>query len=204
MSDNKTNYPKEEVLCVSKNAWKMYVEKASSSQMIINRIVNNGVMLRRDYAETDADMLQVIPYIVLRSQDSVMGDDLIYCFRRRGNEKGLNDLMSIGVGGHLNSNDYKAEAERELKEEAGLGNKEWEVLGFIRTNDKVGRYHVGILHILDIERKDLRRKQEIRDGSWIPVYILCKFRGYPDWKLESWALHVIEKGYLERKEPLKH
>ncbi len=59
----------------------------------------------RDAVENDPAYKQIIPYIVLQS------DDFAYTavYRRKGSEKRLHDLWSIGIGGHVNPEDRTGE-----------------------------------------------------------------------------------------------
>lgn len=80
--------------------------------------------INRKEAEQDPDLKQVIPYILLQTQNS----GLTAIYNRQGSEKRLHDLWSLGIGGHINPIDQKNEQasfkdilicgmERELDEE---------------------------------------------------------------------------------------
>ncbi len=54
----------------------------------------------RALAETDSSLKQLIPYCVLRNE---AGDFFVY--ERKGSEQRLHGLCSLGIGGHLNTDD---------------------------------------------------------------------------------------------------
>ena len=185
------SYPREDVLCVATKAWELGLIRQSN---LAGDLKSNGVLLNRQWVEDREDYLQIIPYIVLRNWQE------IFCYNRKGNESGLLGLMSIGVGGHLNSNSYYQEAQRELKEETGLDidSARINVECIIRTDDEVGKYHLGVLHILDILREDLKPSEEISNGIWVSIgYLELVSRNNPD-KLESWSRIAIDAGYLKK------
>ena len=109
-------------------------------------------VLRHD-AETDPSLQQVIPYIVLQTQD--LGLTAVY--NRQGSEARLHDLWSLGIGGHINPIDTKNAAGafqdilvsgmiRELDEElTSRPVKDLPVFcGIINeTITEVGRVHLG-------------------------------------------------------------
>ena len=179
----------EHVLCVTRNVWKMLIGKGVDS--ITHDVSNHGILLYRSYVEKEDDYLQIIPYIVLTSSNCV------YTYKRNGyNEDRLRGLLSIGVGGHLNSNDYYKEAERELLEETGISQGVGEPLAVIQTDDEVGKHHIGILHCIEIDKNHLKPSSEIRDGSWVSYgYLQMVLSDSPN-SLESWTADVLKKDCL--------
>ncbi len=110
----------------------------------------------REAAEKDPNFKQLIPYCILIQNGE------IFCYKRtkKGGEKRLHELWSVGVGGHINPCDgegaiskYEAGLFRELKEEVDI-KKGYSVgfFGFINDNsNSVGQVHFGVVHeiILD-------------------------------------------------------
>lgn len=108
----------------------------------------------RDKAEQDPTHKQLIPYLVL------VDNGKIFCYKRtkKGGEKRLHDLYSLGVGGHLCEDDIKGRGEpsetyetgmfRELKEEVGLvGGYAINFYGLINDNSSpVSQVHFGVCH----------------------------------------------------------
>lgn len=86
----------------------------------------------RAYCETDESLLQLLPYIVVYQGEEIF----MYRRGKGGGELRLHDQLSIGVGGHVDSETdlYKDnkpmllkhlqdEASREIEEELGAGNQ---------------------------------------------------------------------------------
>ncbi|HOJ94557.1 MAG TPA: DNA mismatch repair protein MutT, partial [Fervidobacterium nodosum] len=65
------------------------------------KVLKNGFFVERSIAEYDESTRQVIPYIVLKENDEYI------FFKRTTNqtEKRLHNLITLGVGGHLNVED---------------------------------------------------------------------------------------------------
>ena len=181
---NRINMNNKAILCVSKNVWDLSVRFSNLS----NDIERHGLLLNRDAIEYDEDFLQVIPYMVLR------WDYKIYLYKRKGKEKRLDGKLSIGIGGHCESMDYKSEAQRELKEETGIQVDIGKPISILRTDDNVGKHHVGIMHVVDIDNLEYFKVSSETDwGNWVsPHYIDMCLNDNPD-SFESWSRIVIEK-----------
>ena len=77
----------------------------------------------RVIAETNETKKQIIPYLIVESEE----DGMIGIYRRKGSENRIHGLYSVGVGGHVNPEDFKQKdtfynnilsaAQRELSEE---------------------------------------------------------------------------------------
>lgn len=150
---------KEKILCIHKNRLpgEWMFEKAvipMGLDTFVHTCTRAGYdfVLRSD-AENDPSLQQVIPYIVLQTQD--LGLTAVY--NRQGSEARLHDLWSAGIGGHINPIDTKNGAgafhdilvsgmTRELDEElAERPEKDLPVFcGIINENiTAVGRVHLG-------------------------------------------------------------
>lgn len=159
----------------------------------------NTLLLNRDSCETDPNYLQLIPYVVLRDETGH-----IFCYTRGkgGDEERLHAAMSIGIGGHVDATPpaisglyhwLRLEAEREIREEVGLVDVIPSDIHFHRllvdpTND-VGRVHLGLLAVLQVERKELKlEKDVVLHGQWL------KWDELPYSRLENWsklAVHYL-------------
>ncbi|WP_448375117.1 DNA mismatch repair protein MutT [Fervidobacterium sp.] len=157
------------------------------------KVLERGFFVERSRAEYDESTRQVIPYIVLKD-----GDEYIF-FRRTANqtEKRLHNLITLGVGGHLNIDDSKNPVDclknglwRELKEEVIVEVKSLKYIGLINEiENPVSRVHVGVLYIADVNYKSIAEKEnfvEIRSKT-LSSYIE---------EMEGWAKVVAL--YLER------
>ena len=96
----------ERVLCVSRElvfpdgAWHGLV--STGLRRILRVVRACGEYRPRVLVEDDWNQQQIIPYCVVRHAD---GTHLLTRRLRRGSERRLHDLHSLGVGGHLNPGD---------------------------------------------------------------------------------------------------
>jgi len=166
--------------------------------------------LRRGDVETDSSWHQIIPYVVVLN--IIEGHDcsgsgfhqeiLAYKRGRSGGEERLHDLYSIGIGGHINKDDYTPEdfgevinnaIERELKEELGLNmtkdiffvNK---VGWFADSSTEVNNVHLGFLVVayLKEDTNIIPEKNVINNIDFMEVE---KIRGL---NLEPWSKIALE------------
>ena len=146
----------------------------------------------RSEVETDPAFKQLIPYVVLRC-----GDDLFH-YRRgaAGTETRLAALRSVGIGGHVSEADaaggdaYRAGMWRELGEEIALDAGHGErLLGFINDDrTPVGRVHLGVVHVLDLDRPSATPKEAaIADAGFAPLADLLARAG----EFETWSQFVL-------------
>lgn len=153
--------------------------------------------LPRPEAEEDPTYKQIIPYLVLRWRDQLFH----YTRGKGGGEKRLAALRSVGVGGHINPVDhqpgtdlYRAGMLRELAEEVYLEStyREW-CLGLINDDSlPVGRVHLGVVHVLELEEPRVRRREENLETSGFAP--LDELRGAGD-SFETWSRFVLDALY---------
>ena len=152
----------------------------------------NNLFLPRSAAEQDPGHKQLIPYLVIRCGDRV----LHYVRGKSGGESRLHAKGSIGIGGHINDGDthathfdgaaYDRAVERELNEElvmpAGYRKKVAALLNDDST--EVGRVHLGIVHIIELDSPDIRAREDaIRDIEFLAASELEPRRE----RLEVWS-----------------
>lgn len=173
----------ESVLCIVKKSlpesWtqpisvvpvskKTFVEKCSAADY---RFVN------RAQAETDPSKKQIIPYIILQTSDYRHTAKYL----RKGSEKRLHDLWSIGIGGHINPIDSLADSPsfeqaleagmtRELNEEL-IARPEGDspvFMGIISEDETdVGKVHFGaVFRILTNSPEKYVAGSELSQFSW--------------------------------------
>ena len=147
--------------------------------------------------ETDETMRQLIPYIVLRNP--VDNTFFTYSRGKGGAEARLLGKLSIGLGGHIDGDvpenlDLKEwctlEAERELKEEAGISTAlaiNFTVLLCDQTN-AVGRVHIGLLAIVNVDPSVIATLEAdvIENGTWLTREDLI-FES----RLENWSVASV-------------
>jgi predicted NUDIX family phosphoesterase len=152
----------------------------------------NNLFLPRASAEDDPTHKQLIPYLVLHH------GDLVLCYTRggRGGEARLHAKLSIGIGGHINDGDthtphfdreaYFRAVERELHEELELRPPRRQRIVALLNDDSnpVGRVHLGVVHLLELESTDIRAKEEaIGDPLFLTPAELASRRD----NLETWS-----------------
>ncbi|HOK87472.1 MAG TPA: DNA mismatch repair protein MutT [Fervidobacterium sp.] len=119
------------------------------------KVLTGGYFVERKIAEYDESIRQVIPYIVLKENDE-------YIFFKRTThqtEKRLHNLITLGVGGHLNDEDSNDPLEafqkglwRELREEVNADVSDLEYVGLINEMENpVSRVHIGVLYIAHVK-----------------------------------------------------
>lgn len=137
----------------------------------------------RDAMEQDPSFKQLIPYCLIRRRDAAGGTHLFHYRRGSGQgESRLRAKRSIGVGGHVSSEDaapgrdahdvYRQGMRRELQEEVDIrcGYQE-QCVGLINDDEtEVGRVHLGVVHLIDVETADVHpREDEMLDAGFASV-----------------------------------
>lgn len=142
------------------------------------------VFLPRAEAETDESYKQLIPYLVLRHAGRYF-----HYTRGSGGETRLRARRSIGLGGHINPVDdtgdvYRAGLPRELTEEAEIGSYTEQCVGVINDDrTPVGRVHIGIVHVLELEQPIVRLRETnlIAGGFATPAELLADAEAFETW-----------------------
>lgn len=137
-----------------------------ASESLVKSLLENPQLffMQRDLAENDLNYKQLIPYVVFQSPKGFFS----YQRGKASSETRLRMLRSLGVGGHIEKEDgdigqnsYIKGLWRELKEEVGIDpSNNIKLLGFINddSND-VGKVHLGIVHLYQLETSDLESKE---------------------------------------------
>ena len=154
--------------------------------------------LPRAAMEEDPSYKQLIPYVVLRHAGD-NGVSRIFSYTRGGGggETRLHAKQSIGVGGHISTEDanhdkahadeglYRRGLERELAEEVTLKTAYTEQLLGLINDDKtpVGQVHLGVLHVFDLEEPAVwSAEPELADGGFVPLdELLTQIDKYESW-----------------------
>lgn len=144
--------------------------------------------------EEDPSFKQLIPYCIFRHVDPA-GRVTVFCYTRgKGQGEGrLRSKRSVGIGGHISSDDsqvahgnvYKEGLRRELDEEVYVDTEYREqCVGLINDDETpVGRVHLGVVHLLDVDEPDVRpRESEIIECGFRPVdELLADLSGFETW-----------------------
>ncbi len=123
---------------------------------------NNFFMLR-DLAEEDPSHKQIIPYAIFHHG----GKFLHYVRGKKSGEQRLASKGSIGIGGHINTEDAQASSlerdtymtgvEREMNEELVIkSGYQQRIVALINDDsNEVGQVHLGVVHLFELEAPEV-------------------------------------------------
>ncbi len=142
----------------------------------------------RDAVEEDPSFKQLIPYCIFRFEDR------LFHYRRGGDEgEGrLRSKRSIGIGGHISSDDTQAEIsayetgmQREIGEEVIIQTgTQQRCIGLINDDlTEVGKVHLGVVHIFDLEAPKVlpREKSIIQTGFALTEQLIHDRDEFESW-----------------------
>jgi predicted NUDIX family phosphoesterase len=125
----------------------------------------NNFFMPRSEAESDPAFKQIIPYVLLTHEGRV----LHYVRGKKAGEQRLVAKGSLGIGGHMNDSDeglfamdrdaYNISVQREVGEELQLSSAYTNRTVALLNDDstEVGRVHVGVVHVFELETDDVRK-----------------------------------------------
>ena len=127
----------------------------------------------------------------------------MFHYRRvAGGEKRLSSRRSIGIGGHVSSDDgdlagaYRRGLERELAEEVELqGGHAERCIGLINDDrTPVGQVHLGIVHLLDLDTPEVRCREAALAGVGFapPGELRRDIEAF-----ETWSQFLLDGDWLE-------
>lgn len=142
----------------------------------------------RNEVEEDPGFKQLIPYCLFRHNGQVFS-------YRRGKAQGegrLHSKRSVGIGGHISSIDdngngtpYLEGMRREIAEEVFLDcGFEETCVGLINDDEtEVGRVHLGIVHVFDLEAPKVRPREEsiLETGFADPLELVRDLADFETW-----------------------
>jgi predicted NUDIX family phosphoesterase len=142
----------------------------------------------RDTVEEDPSFKQLIPYCIFRHE----GQIFYYTRGSKGGEQRLHSKRSIGIGGHISSEDdakagstYREGMQREIDEEVAMETKYTEqCVGLINDDEtEVGKVHLGIVHVFDLELPKVSPREEsiIKTGFDSPEKLLQELEQFETW-----------------------
>jgi predicted NUDIX family phosphoesterase len=152
----------------------------------------------RHEVEEDPGFKQLIPYVIFRHRDDQGRVSIFQYTRGKGQgENRLHSKKSIGIGGHISAEDvatdehahataaYEEGMRRELAEEVAIDTPYTErCLGLINDDQsEVGRVHLGVVHVFDVERPQVRPLEaDIIEAGFRPLEdILADTSGFETW-----------------------
>ncbi len=154
-------------------------------------ILEKKEFMPRSSAEQDPSFKQIIPYLVFRYQDRY------FLMQRRldASEKRLQGCYSLGIGGHIRSDDMTTDsisdwARREFYEEVDYAGKvSISLLGVLNDDsNEVGKVHVGFIYLLEGDSSDIKVKEELRSGELVDISVCRQL--YPE--METWSQIVVD------------
>ena len=132
----------------------------------------NNFFLPRAQAEKDPAYKQIIPYVLVAFENSV----LHYVRGKKAGEQRLVAKGSIGIGGHMNETDeslfamdeqaYRAGVEREVNEEINIETPFEDRIVALLNDDstEVGRVHLGIVHVFKLKEPKVQKREAMITG----------------------------------------
>lgn len=159
----------------------------------------NNFFLPRAQAENDPSHKQIIPYVIITHNNSV----LHYVRGKKAGEQRLVAKGSIGIGGHMNQEDeslfnfaideasYRAGVEREVNEEIDIETSFEDRIVALLNDDttEVGRVHLGIVHVFRLaEPKVQKREAMITNVAFLKKDELLARRD----ALETWSQLCVD------------
>jgi predicted NUDIX family phosphoesterase len=192
----------EEVLCVRATLLDQ-LGAFTGFQPDVNRYLDalmdrqNQSFQPRRTCETDPSFKQLIPYVILKHVDH-RGVHLFQYTRGKGQgEKRLHALRSVGIGGHISTDDtqgddwYRTGMARELEEEMVIPNpSSMPIVGLIYddSND-VGKVHLGVVHVMEVASLDCHaREDDLVDAGFV---LVDQIKQEMD-RLETWSQLCIK------------
>lgn len=160
----------------------------------------------RDQMEQDPSYKQLIPYMIVQHRDAAGAVSLFHYTRGKGQgEQRLHAKVSIGIGGHICAEDAGIDGEgdpylegmrRELDEELVIETPySQRCVGLINDDEtEVGRVHLGVVHILEVEQPQVRpREADILDSGFRS---LDQLRTELD-RMETWSSICLQAIYAQ-------
>lgn len=149
----------------------------------------------RHDVEVDPGFKQLIPYVIFQHRDDQGRRTVFQYTRGTGQGEGrLHRKRSVGIGGHISVLDanggqgrdpYKEGMQRELDEEVAIDTPYTaQCVGLINDDEtEVGRVHLGVVHLFDVHRPNVRpRESEIIESGFRPVdEILADLSSFETW-----------------------
>ena len=157
----------------------------------------NNFFIHRELAEDDPTHKQIIPYAIFKHGDKF----LKYLRGKKSGEQRLASKSSIGIGGHINQDDFNSSSlekdtyltgiEREINEELII-NCDYNNLPIALINDDsndVGQVHLGVVHLFDLESDQVEAGEaNIENLQFLSIEDLLRQKD----KLESWSQICVD------------
>jgi predicted NUDIX family phosphoesterase len=196
------NPPDENILVIKRSLFDalgsfqgLNFEAEKYLSVILSR--GNNFFLPRAQAERDLAYKQIIPYVLVAFQNSV----LHYVRGKKAGEQRLVAKGSIGIGGHMNETDeslfavdeqaYRAGVEREVNEEIKVDTPFEDRIVALLNDDstEVGRVHLGIVHVFKLAEPKVEKREVMITN--LVLRTKAELMGRRD-SLESWSQICVD------------
>ena len=158
---------------------------------------SNNFFIHRELAEDDPTHKQIIPYAIFKHGDKF----LKYLRGKKSGEQRLASKSSIGIGGHINQDDFNSSSlekdtyltgiEREINEELII-NCDYNNIPIALINDDsndVGQVHLGVVHLFDLESDQVEAGEaNIENLEFLSSEDLLREKD----SLESWSQICVD------------
>ena len=158
---------------------------------------SNNFFIHRELAEDDPTHKQIIPYAIFKHGDKF----LKYLRGKKSGEQRLASKSSIGIGGHINQDDFNSSSlekdtyltgiEREINEDLII-NCDYNNLPIALINDDsndVGQVHLGVVHLFDLESDQVEAGEaNIENLEFLSSEDLLREKD----SLESWSQICVD------------
>ena len=198
------DYQGEEILVISRDLF----DELGSFQGIETDVLRyleaildpaNNFFMDRAKAEEDPSFKQIIPYALFHHH----GHYLHYTRGKSGGESRLHAQGSVGVGGHINPIDeradplgretYLAGVEREIDEELNItGGHQNRIVALLNddSND-VGKVHLGVVHIFELDSDEVTSAEDsLANLAFQPA---SRLKGELHPALETWSQCCVDQ-----------
>lgn len=158
----------------------------------------NNFFMDRGKAEEDPSFKQIIPYALFHHE----GRYLHYTRGKSGGESRLHAQGSVGIGGHINPVDeradplgretYLAGVEREIDEELHIiGGHRNRIVGLLNddSND-VGKVHLGVVHVFELESDQIESGEDALAN--LAFQSIADLKGELHDSLETWSKFCVD------------
>ena len=191
------------ILCIKSDAVRFYkaftlLKDNLAANHHLFELLEEATLLPRDMVEGNESYKQIIVYIIIKNKK------LVYRYKRSGGEDRLMRLYSLGIGGHVNSEDMESSSDafsaiefgfrRELNEELLIrGDYKSKWVGVINDNSNpVGKVHLGIVMEIDVDGEPVYPiDNNLSRGLFEEVSTIIAEKD----KYESWSQLLMD--YLE-------
>ena len=189
----------ERVMVVKKEALEKRLSEGVLTRENVDSILDfiqcEHFFVPRESAEYDSSIKQIIPYVLIRQGRRY------FVMKRlaRQTEARLHNLLSLGVGGHINPGEnlsagqsiLEAGLHRELQEEVFVEKLlSLDCVGVLNENTGgVSDYHVGVIYLLEAQGEVRVLETEKMEGGWMTQRQLEE---EAEW-METWSQHVLQE-----------